>query len=72
MDKLMFSRDEYIEATLLENRNIIENWEDSQEQFWTNIFHPDFDYCYIFNLSRVEKFDVLSVANQYHIVISLN
>ena len=72
MDKLMFSRDEYIQVTLLENKNIIENWEESKEQLWTDIFHPDFGYCYIFDLSRVEKFDGLSVANQYHIVISLN
>ena len=71
MNKLMYSRDENIEVTLLENKNIIENWEESKNQLWTDIFHPDFGYCHIFDLSRAEKFDSLSVANQYQIAIMI-
>ena len=68
MNKLMYSRDEFIEVTLLENRKIIENWEEGKKEVWTAIFHPEFGYCHIFDLNQVKEYKSLSASNKYQII----
>ena len=68
MNKLMYSRDEFIEVTLLENRKIIENWEEGKREVWTAIFHPEFGYCHIFDLNQVKEYKSLSASNKYQII----
>ena len=72
MNKLMYSRDEFIEVTLLENGKIIENWEEGKKEVWTAIFHPEFGYCHIFDLNQAKKYKSLPASNKYQIITTKN
>ena len=72
MNKLMYSRDEFIDVTLLENGKIIENWEEGKKEVWAAIFHPEFGYCHIFDLNQAKKYKSLPASNKYQIITTKN
>ena len=72
MNKLMYSRDEFIDVTLLENGKIIENWEEGKKEEWAAIFHPEFGYCHIFDLNQAKKYKSLPASNKYQIITTKN
>ena len=49
-------RSDLIELKLYRDLKPVDNWTDIEDQAWDSIFHPQFGYCHVFNLTKIVKY----------------
>ena len=71
MSKLKYPRDEYIQATILQDSEPLKDWNTTKETFWTQIFSPEFGLCHQFDLKNTDQFASLPLNASYDVVCTI-
>ena len=62
-------RENHVVARLIRDRKILEGWNETEDQAWTNIFHPELGSCHTFNLKQVKNLS-LDFDSYYEIIFN--
>ena len=71
MSKLKYPRNEYIQATLLQDAEPLKDWNTTMETVWTHIFSPEFGLCHQFDLKNTDRFATLPLNASYDVVCTI-
>ena len=66
--KLKYPRDEYIQATLLQDSEPVNDWNVTEDTVWTQIFSPELGLCHQFDLRNTDQFASLPLNASYYVV----
>ena len=70
MTELTYPRNDYIQATLLENMEPVKDWETIRDTVWTQIFSPELGTCHQFDLGKSKNYKSLPLNGSYDIVFN--
>ena len=68
MSKLEYPRDEYIQATLIQDLEPVKDWNKTKIDVWTHVFSPKLGLCHQFDLKKADQFASLKLNASYYVV----
>ena len=68
VSKLKYPRDEYIQATLLQDSEPTKDWNTTKDAVWMPIFSPELGLCHQFDIKNTNQFASLTLNTSYIVV----